>query len=141
MAIDLTGPLKDAIVSHMKKSAGVVALVPVARIYAMTPPSGVKWPFIRYGSPITTGWGATCWDGGITRVTLHTFAETTNTHAGEDRAMQIAAAIVAAMNDFAPDNLGLIDNEYLQTQCIRDTDEADRWHAWCEFNITVVEAA
>lgn len=141
MATDLSRPLKAAIIDHLTADAGVTALVPAARIFAMTPPAKPKWPFIRYGSPITTAWDATCWDGSSTRVTLHAFAETTGTYAGEDQALDIAAAIVEAMKDFGPGNMGIIECEWIGTQCIKDSDEADQWHAFSEFTVTVVEPA
>lgn len=137
MPIDFSRPLKAAIVDHLASDAGVTALVLATHIYAMTPPANPAWPFIRYGSPITSAYEATCWDGSTTRVTLHAFAETTSAYAGEDRALDIAAAIVEAMKAFAPADFGIIENEYLQTNCVRDEPEADRWHAWCEFNVTV----
>ncbi|WMT90154.1 DUF3168 domain-containing protein [Pelagibacterium sp. H642] len=139
MATDLSRPLKAAIIDHLASSPVVTALVPMSRIYAMTPPATPRWPFIRYGSPITSGYDATCWDGSATRVTLHAFAETTTTYAGEDRALDIAAAIVEAMKEFGPDNLGIVENQYVQTTCIKDDDEADKWHSIVEFNLTVVE--
>lgn len=111
-------------------------LVPAARIYAMTPPAKPAWPFIRYGAPIASAWEASCWDGSTVRVTLHAFAETTAAAAGEDAALNIAAAIVAAMDAFAPAGFGVIECEWLQTNCIRDDAEADRWHAIAEFRVT-----
>lgn len=141
MATDLSRPLKAAIVDHLAASPLVTALVPADRIYAMTPPAKVKWPFVRYGSPITSAYDASCWDGSSTRVTLHAFAETTRSYAGEDRALEIAAAIVEAMKTFGPDEMGIIECEWVTTNCIRDSAEADQWHAIIEFTVTVVEAA
>lgn len=141
MAIDLSRPLKAAIIDHLAASPSVIALVPATRIYAMSPPAKPKWPFIRYGSPISSPFEATCWDGSSTRVTLHAFAETTGTYAGEDRALDIAAAIIEAMKTFRPSDMGIIENEWIGTQCVRDSAEADQWHSWCEFRLTVVEPA
>ena len=115
-------------------------LVPATRIFAMSPPAKPQWPFIRYGSPVASQFQATCWDGASSRVTLHSFAETTTTYAGEDRALDIASAIVSAMETFDPDALGIVECEWVGTQCVRDTDEADKWHAWCEFEITAIRA-
>lgn len=106
----------------------------------MAPPANVPWPFIRYGSPITSGFDATCYDGSTTRVTIHAFAESTPTIAGEDLALDIAAAVVDAMKDFAPAGLGLVENEYLQTNCFMEDREAERFHATVEFIVTVFEA-
>lgn len=137
MPVDLSRPLKAAVITHLASDAGVTALVPAVRIYDMTPPAKAKWPFIRYGSPISSPFEASCWDGASVRVTLHAFAETTNVYAGEDRALDIAAAIVKAMDSFEPAGLGVIECEWIGTQCVRDSDEADQWHAWAEFRVTV----
>lgn len=112
-------------------------MVPQERVFAMSAPAKVTWPFIRYGSPVTSGFEATCWSGSTTRVTLHAFAESTSIYAGEDRALEIAAAIVEAMKTFDPADLGIVESEWLNTGCTRDSDEADQWHAFAEFNVTV----
>lgn len=137
MATDLSRPLKAAIIDHLAASTAVTALVPEDRIYAMVPPAKTAWPFIRYGSPIASAWEATCWSGSSIRVTLHAFAETTSIYAGEDRALDIAAAIVEAMKTFSPAGMGVVDCEWVVTQCVRDSNEADQWHSWCEFRIIV----
>lgn len=139
MAIDLTRPLKAAVVDHLATSPALLTLVPAERVYAMAPPAMPTLPFVRYGVPISSGFEATCWDGATIRVTLHAFAETTQTAAGEDLALDIAAAIVQSMKQFEPDNLGVIECEWVQTNCRMEDQEADRWHAFCEFNITVIE--
>lgn len=137
MPVDLSRPLKAAIIDHLAADTAVLALVPGARIFAMTPPAEPAWPFIRYGTPVTSPYEATCWDGSTVRVTLHAFAETTADDAGEDKALDMAAAIVAAMETFAPADMGVVECEWEGTQCIRDSNEADQWHSWCEFRVTV----
>lgn len=136
-ALDLTLPIKRLIIDHLASDPVVLALVPLERIFAMAPPGDPEWPFIRYGSPISSPSGATCWEGTATRVTLHGFAETNNDYAGEDRALEIAAAIVQSMKTFAPADYMLVDLEWLGTQCVRDEPEADRWHSMTEFNVTL----
>lgn len=138
MSVDLSRPLKTAIVEHLASSPKILALVPAERIYAMAPPANPTWPFIRYGVSIATSFGATCWEGSSVRVSIHAFAQTSQTHAGEDNALDIAAAIVESMSVFDSPNLGLVDFQWLQTNCIMEDLEADRWHAICEFNVTVV---
>lgn len=145
MAVDLSRPLKAAIVDHLFADALLTSLVPADRIYAMSPPASPKWPFVRYGSPIASPYEATCWNGATVIVTLHAFAETkkaTSTgpfYAGEDRALDIAAAIVKAMETFDPNGLDVIECEWTGTQCVKDNDEADQWHSWCQFSITVIQ--
>lgn len=139
MPTDLTRPLKAAIIDHLSEASEVLALVPSDRIYAMTPAAKPAMPFIRYGVPISNPFEATCWSGSETRVTIHAFAETTQTGAGEDIALDISAAIVEAMKTFSPPNLGVVECEWLQTNCRLEDLDADRWHAFCEFSLTVVE--
>lgn len=139
MATDLTRPLKAAVIDHLAASPSLLSLVPADRIYAMSPPATPLFPFVRYGVPISSGFDATCWDGATVRVTLHAFAESTQTRAGEDLALDIAAAMVEAMKVFEPSNLGVIECEWMQTNCRMEDLEADRWHAFCEFSVTVIE--
>ncbi|MER8827231.1 DUF3168 domain-containing protein [Mesorhizobium sp. M0938] len=140
MPTDISGPLKVAVISHLEGDAVLTAIVPVARLYGMQMPAKPRFPYIRYGSPVTTGYEATCWDGAAVRVTLHAFAETSPSGAGEDKAANIAALIVERMKTFAPAGLGIIENEWVNTNLIRDEPEADRWHAITEFSITAVRA-
>ena len=139
MPTDLTLPLKRMIIDHLASDPDVVALVPVEQIYAMQPVQQPVWPFIRFGSPISSPFEASCWDGSSTRVTLHAFAETTETYSGEDRAFEIVSAIVESMKKLDPTGYGLVQCEWLQTNCVRDEPEADKWHAWCEHEIILVK--
>ncbi|MFC6487365.1 DUF3168 domain-containing protein [Nitratireductor sp. GCM10026969] len=140
MATDITRALKYSVILHLAADGALTAVVPAERIRALQVPSQIRWPFIRYGSPITTGFEATCWSGASNRVTLHAFAETSNAGAGEDIALDICALIVDRMKIFAPADLRLIENEWLSTDIVRDGDEADRWHAFSQFTITAVPA-
>jgi hypothetical protein len=140
MPTDITGPLKIAVISHLEGDADLTAIVPVARMYGLAVPANPTWPYIRYGSPIASPYEATCWDGATVRVTLHAFAETKTGVAGEDQALRIAALIVERMKTFDPSNLGIIENDWINTNIMRDEPEADRWHAVVEFNITAIPA-
>lgn len=140
MPTDISRPLKFGVITHLAGNPAVTAVVPVERIFALQAPATPQWPFIRYGSPITSGYEATCWDGAANRVTLHAFAQTQSGISGEDQALDIAALIVEAMKTFAPDDLAIIENEWLQTNVLRDGDEADRWHSIVEFDITAIPA-
>lgn len=139
MATDLTLPLKTAIIGRMRAHAPLTALVPASRIYAMAVPAKPIWPFIRYGSPISSGFDATCWPGIDTRVTIHAFADTTTSYAGEDRALDIAAQIVEALKTLSPNTVGIVENLWLQTNLFMEDQEAGRWHSVVEFNIIAVE--
>lgn len=139
LATDLTLPLKTATIARLRSHAQLTALVPASRIYAMQIPAKPTWPFIRYGSPITGAFEATCWPGIDTRITVHAFADTTTSYAGEDRALEIAAQIVEAMKELDPATFGIVENQWLQTRLIMEDQEAGRWHSVVEFNIIAVE--
>lgn len=138
MATDITRALKFGTIIHLAGNAPLTAVVPAQRIRGLQVPAQITWPYIRYGMPITTGFYATCWSGSANRITLHAFAETTPAGAGEDVALDICALIVEAMKTFAPADLGIIENEWLSTDIVRDGDEADRWHAFSQFSITAI---
>lgn len=137
MAIDIGKALQIAVISQLEVFAPLTAIVPISRIYGMQAPANPVYPFIRYGFPITGGFEATCWDGSTTRVTIHAFAETTASGAGEFIVSDIASLIVDAMGNFNPSTINVIDCEFLQTRIMQDGDEADRFHAITEFSITV----
>lgn len=130
--------VKSSIITHLEGDAGVTLLVPASRIFAMQAPSLPEWPFIRYGSTISTPYEASCWSGSVCRVTIHAFAETDTAGAGEDKAHKICSAIVKSVKDFRPDGFGIVENEWLLTNVIRDGQEADKWHGIVEFSITAV---
>jgi hypothetical protein len=134
MAIDLSLELRKAVVGHLLADAALTALVPAARIYGEQAPATPAWPFIRYGLPITAGYEATCWDGSTGTVTIHAFAE----GPGMDKAARIAARIVASMAALAPAALGITDNEWIGTNIVRDSAEADKYHAIIQFSITAI---
>lgn len=133
--IDIGNALKIAVVSHLESFAPLTAIVPVEQMYGIQPPANPKFPCIRYGSPITGGFSAVCWEGSEVRVTLHAFAESGRNGAAEDVVQDIASLIVEAMGSFDPTNLNLIDCEFEQSRIMPDGNEADRFHAVVEFRI------
>lgn len=135
--IDLSLPLKIAVVEHIRGDAGVLELVPEESIFGMTVPSSPSWPFIRLGVLMAVPYEATCWPGTEARITWHAFAETTSEYAGEDQAMRIAAAISNAMGTFKPAGLGIVSRRHVQTYTIRDEPEADRWHSIMDYQLAV----
>lgn len=138
MNVDLTLPLKEDVVKHLVKDGSLTALVPATSIYGIQTPTNVKWPYIRTGVPISGGYEASCWEGSSVEFTLHAFAEPSPGIAGETRVLQIAALIVAAMDNFQSDRLGVVENTWRQTVVLLDDSEADRWHAVVTFAMTVV---
>lgn len=122
--------------------------VPAERIYPPQRPANVVWPFIGYGVPITTPFGATCLDGTDIEVAVHAYAETTGegvaTVEGEDAAQAIIDAIEAALDgatlELAPHGSphpATAHFTLLGSQVIQDGAEADKFHGFARFRITV----
>jgi len=137
---DLSLQLKNEVIRHLSGYAPLLQEVPTERIYAMTSPANPTWPFIRYGSPIITPYYSSCGDGISARVTLHGFSETSGTRAGEDSAIFIGKLIADAMENFATEEVTLVESSWIGSRCIGEDTEADRWHIIVEFNIAVINA-
>ena len=137
MPADLSALVKKEIIMHLEADPGISALCD-DRIYGMSVPAKTELPFIRYGVPISGGYEASCWDGSVVQATLHVFAETTESAAGEDTAIDIASMMVKRMESFAPSSVALVDNIWVNSQVMRDGDEADQYHAIVQFTITAV---
>jgi hypothetical protein len=143
---DSTLYIRAAVLTALKAAAGVIALVPGARIYPQQRPADPDWPFIAYGSPIAVPFGAACLDGSAITVAIHCYAATTgegeDTVPGEDLATEINAAVAAALGDAT---LELEEAPYPATahvdwtgsQVMQDGAEADAFHGFSTFQITV----
>lgn len=133
MPIDHSDELRREIITHLKSGTRVRGIVG-ARVHD-EPQANAVWPFVRYGFPITGGFAATCLEGSTHRVTLHGFAK-----GGDKTAISaLARAIQLDMEEFEPPLL--IEFEWAGTSIIRDTDEADAYHAICQFDIVTAERA
>lgn len=130
--------LKGEVVRCLSSFAPLLALVPEQSIFAMTIPAMPKWPFVRYGSPIITPYEMSCGRGIDARVTIHAFAETTATRAGEDAAQLIAARVVSALAEFTPAGMSVVSCDFLGDRLIVEDAESSRWHAIVEFRIIVI---
>lgn len=140
--------VKRATIATLKGVAAVTALVPAARIYPLQRPADPAWPFIGYGAPIAEPFIASCLNGSASTVAIHDYAETTgaapDTKSGEDTALAINAEIEAAL-DGAAIGLAAHGCPYPATahytcvgsQVIQDGNEADKFHGFVSFRITV----
>lgn len=134
--------LRKGIVAHLKADAGLTALIPAANIYGEQPPAKPKWPFIRYGLPVTTPERFDCYVGGEHAVTIHSFAK----GPGTDDILDLRAAIIASLDD-AEIELPLDTDEgakvtliaHTLSNLIRDTDEAGAYHDIHNFTVRVSE--
>jgi hypothetical protein len=133
MPRDYSLELRKRVVAHLKGYGPLIALVSAARIDGERVVANIEWPFIRYGLGIAGAWEATGQlDGSTHRVTLHAFSHGPYT----DAIHQISREVVAAMDTLTMTE-SLIDMQWVGTQILRDTDEADDYHAVIEFDVVV----
>jgi hypothetical protein len=137
MARDLSLPLRQAVITHLRADAGMLAELPAARIYGMRQQADTAWPFTRYGATDTIPQRAQCWDGQIVNLTLHVFSK----GQFEDECAQISAAIVAALGD-AVLTLGDVDAtkahfRWRSSQIVPDAAEAAAWHGIVRLEATL----
>jgi len=153
VANDSTPYVRPAVLRLLKRAPTVTVLVPAERIYPPQRPPNPEWPFIGYGVPSSLPFGASGLDGCTVSVAIHAYAETTgegdDTVPGEDMATSIIAVVVAVLggeNGAEIDLQELADCPYpakahvtwTGSQVMQDGTEADAFHAWATFTITVV---
>lgn len=137
--VDLTRQIKDGVILHLSSYPRLNTFVPRDNIYAMQVPANIKYPYIRFGTPITTPYEASCWRGTTCRMTLDAYAEGgPEAEAGETSVMLIKAHVVEAMNHLHIDGLSIIGNEFLGAREVMVDSEADRWRSIIEYNVTAV---
>lgn len=122
MAKDLSLPLRQAAVTRLKASAGLLELVPDEQVYGMRQPAQTDWPFTRYGAPDAGPLGA----GSLTDFTVHAFSK----DAFEDECARICSAIVDELDGavLALNGGFKAHVTWKRTQVIPDAAEANAWH-------------
>lgn len=93
MAADFALPLQAAIRAALVADAGVAALV-AARIYD-EPPSGVTFPYVRFGDIVTDAFDTDSTEGALVQVGLVVHS---NSASGRVEAAQIVGAIKTALH-------------------------------------------
>lgn len=125
--------LRKEVVRHLKANETLVALTD-GRIYGEQPPARPKWPFIRFGVPVSTPYEASDFDGSEHDVIIHAFAR----GPGMDACSTLCRALERALDDFDPVSFSTLDADWTNTQIIQDGDEADCWHGLISFHFTTV---
>lgn len=105
------------------------------------------WPFVGYGVPVVTPFGASCLDGCTIALAGHAYAETGTTGGGTVEGETLASDIAREMVDALALPLDLetagcpypatAHVTWTGTQVIQDGSEADRFHAVVGLNVTV----
>lgn len=132
---DLSLIVREEIVTHLRAQAtldGVVAPVPPDRVFGEQPPALPVKPFVRFGFPIVSAYEHSGRAGSESRLTLNGFSD----KEGTKEIYSIANALVRYMSTFLPTGFGLIENEWIGTQYIRDGKE---YHAAVEFRFTATQ--
>lgn len=127
--------VRRALLSRLKASAPVTALVGIANIHGQAPLGVLTWPFIKTGGPRTTPRRAACLDGAFVDVPVHAFARARYNATGaiietaEDHAGRIGEAIEQALDLKGEDVLGVrIVYECRDMALIPDGAEPDAFH-------------
>lgn len=97
MATGIQRLVRRAVLAQLKGSAGLVAIVPAARIYPQAVPIEPGWPFVKMGPSQTLPRKASCVDGGDVTMDVHAFARGSASETAEDHASRIGAAIETAL--------------------------------------------
>lgn len=135
---DIHTLIKGGVLHHLKQDSAVNTLVPPGRIYGQMPVAKPHFPFIRYGAGWLTPFAPSGFDGASAHITLHAFTEGSKQQAAEDKAGQIAAAIITAMQHFTDSRLSLLDCTLLQSRIMPE--EGGRAHALVEFMVIAAAA-
>lgn len=103
MAIDVSVPLRRAVILLLAADGDVAAEVPEDRIYGQTVEAKPVFPFIRTGAPAPLPLRASCVDGSVTSLAVHAFAKDRMAsgavvETAEDWAGRIGALIAAALD-------------------------------------------
>lgn len=134
---DLTLPVREAIVAHLKSCATGTPPVVAASIYGEQPPANPAKPYVKYGFPIVTQYEHSGRRKGSTqRVTLHAF---TDGRLGTDQVATIVDTFIRYMEQpITPGAFQIVENEWIGTQYLRDGED---YHAVIEFRVTATIGA
>lgn len=132
--MSLITSIRTQILTALKADSIVTAIVPAGRIYPSKTPSGVTWPFIRYGSATMTPNSLSCWKGGTVSGMVHCFV-------GVSGAIHDAEAICGDLAEAMADCIGELPTTFATSfQILPDPEEPDAWHGIVYFDATEFEA-
>lgn len=130
--------LRKAVISTLKADPLVASIVG-ARVYDEVIPKP-EWPFVRYGTPITTEFLGQCWEGEAHRLTVHGFSK----GPGRDPVDALAFAIKQALHEKKPiyEGASVVESMiWRQTSVLRDLNQATAYHVVVEFDAATAEIA
>lgn len=135
MAADATVAVRRAVLTLLKATAGMTALVPAARIYPPTRPATPQWPFAGYNNVRQGPFVASCMDGAAVRFQIGGFAK-----GDGEAATAIAGAAIAALDGavLTLDDGSKAHVRYLESNTLQDGAEASSWIGVARFEASVV---
>lgn len=134
MALDPSLPLRQAIVTLLNADAGLLALVPAARIFGEQTTALPDRPFVRYGEDEIQPRRSSCWDGAVIDFPVHGFSAEPFT----DEIRGINAAITGALDGLVIE----VDTDlkatiaWVSSQIMRDGADPNAWHGFNRFQAT-----
>lgn len=135
---------RRAALSILKADAGLIAIVPAARIYSQRVPSLPTWPFIKQGPTQSLPIKASCTRGATVSFSVHAFAKPrlsngSEVETAEDYASRIGAGIESALdNARATFTGGTIRFTISEMQLLQDAGEADSYHYFAVVSARVI---
>lgn len=124
---------RKAVVAHLIAGLPLGTINDAAKVWGEVPPANVAWPFIRIGFAVSGPFEAQGWDGSTHRMTVHTFAHGNDT--GD--ISKINKAVIARMQTLVIPGLSIVDLQFVGSNTVRDTAEANAFHGINDFDITV----
>ena len=118
MGVDLTLPLRQSIVVHLRADPAVVAIVGQRVFGERVASEDLVWPFIRYGFDTADQFVAQGIDGVSVDVTLHTFSKADST----DNVKALNAVVIESLDDaqLVLDDGYAFDMTFVQVQTLPD---------------------
>lgn len=135
MAADATVAVRRAVLTLLKATSAVTALVPADRIYPPARDAAPAWPFAAYDNVLQGPFRASCMDGATVRFQISGFAK-----GDGEAATAIASAAMAVLDGstLALEGGGKAHVRYLESNTLRDGTEASAWIATVRFEASVV---
>lgn len=127
--------LRRALVTRLKADALIASQVG-ARVYGPDSPATPDWPFVRVGSIISGPYEASCLGGMDATFAVNGFAIT------EQSTLVLNEFIRSALDAQAfdvGDSAHIVSLDWTDSQIVRDTAEADKWHGIVQFQTVTSE--
>jgi hypothetical protein len=134
MALDPSLLLRQAIVTHLKADAALLALVPADRIFGEQPGALPDRPFVRYGEDESRPRRSSCWDGATVDFPVHAFSADKFTDEVKAMSAAISAALDGLVIELSPAITARL--QWLGSQVMRDGGDPNAWHGFSRFQAT-----